>query len=328
LHGTRGTTGQHPDIVGGASGALTTGQHGALAAITNAHAWADINKTVSSIANITTKDHDLLAGLSDDDHTQYLLAAGTRLLQFLKLANLTSDPALAAGIVFYRSDLGAYYVSYDGVTKKQVMTEGLSQAEGVLFGNGFSDTMQPSGLTKVGNGVLTATALFGILTSGATINDKTAAYCVWSPTSPAMGDAVYGKYPQFELYIYIPDATNIKLWFLWGGSNNVGETAVNKRFGIKIVGTALWGLAADGAALTETDLSITLAQATWYKLRVKHTGSNITVWKDGVEIATKVTANLPSGSDTAESCVQVICANTVAADKSVRFKPLKMMHGS
>jgi hypothetical protein len=328
LHGVRATTGQHPDVVGGGSGALTVGQHGALAAITNAHAWADINKATSSIANITTKDHDLLAGLGDDDHTQYLLASGARLLAYLKLTNQTVDPTLAEGILFYRSDLDAYYVSYDGSTKKQVMTEGLSQAEGVLFGNGFSDTMQPSGLTKTGNGVLTATALYGILTSGATLNDKTAAYCIWSPASPAMGDAVYGKYPQFELYIYIPDATNIKIWILWGGSNNIGETAVGKRFGIKIVNTALWGLAADGATLTETDLSTTLAQGTWYKLRVKHTGSNITVWKDGVEIATKVTSNLPSGSDTAESCVQVICANTVAVDKSVRFKPIKMMHGS
>jgi hypothetical protein len=313
--------------VGGAAGVLTDTQHGTRT-LANAHTWAHIDKTVSSIANITTRDHDLLAGLGDDDHTIYLLAAGTRLLQFLKLANLTGDPTLAEGILFYRSDLDAYYVSYDGSTKKQVMTEGLSQAEGVLFGNGFSDTLPPNQLTKTGNGVLTSSMLFGVLTSGAILNDKTAAYCIWSPTSPAMGDAVYGKYPQFELYIYIPDATSIKIWVLWGGSNNIGETAVGKRFGIKIVNTALWGLAADGATLTETDLSTTLAQGTWYKLRVKHTGSNITVWKDGVEIATKVTANLPSGSDTAESCLQVICANTVAVDKSVRFKPVKLMHGS
>jgi hypothetical protein len=328
LHGTLATVGQHPDVVGGASGALTTTQHGALAGPASAHRWADILKTTSSIADITTKDHDLLSGLGDDDHTQYLLASGTRLLAYLKLTNQTSDPTLVEGMIFYRSDLDAYYVSYDASTKKQIMTEGISQAEGVLFGNGYSDTLQPINMTKVGNGTLTSSSLFGILTSGATLNDKTAAYCIWSPASPAMGDAVYGKYPEFELYLYIPDATNIKIWVLWGGVNNVAENAINKRFGIKIVNTALWGLAADGASLTETDLGTTLAQATWYKFRVKHTGSNITVWKDTVEIATKVTANLPSGSDTAESCIQVICANTVAADKSVRFKPLKMLHGS
>lgn len=291
-------------------------------------AWSKLSKSGSSIADLATKDHDLLGGLGDDDHTQYLLANGTRLLAFLKLTNQTSDPTLVEGILFYRSDLDAYYVSYDGATKKQVMTEGLSQAEGVLFGNGFSDTLSPVHLTKTGNGVLTCSMLYGILTSGASLNDKTAAYVIWSPASPAMGDAVYGKTPQFELYIYIPDAANIKIWILWGGPNNVAETAVDKRFGIKIVNTALWGLAADGASLTETDLATTLAQGTWYKLRVKHTGSNITVWKDGVELATKVTANLPSGSDTAESCIQVICANTVAADKSVRFKPMKALHGS
>lgn len=33
---------------------------------------------VESLADLTTKDHDLLSGLSDDDHTQYLLANGTR----------------------------------------------------------------------------------------------------------------------------------------------------------------------------------------------------------------------------------------------------------
>jgi hypothetical protein len=296
------------------TGAITTTQHGALAAITNAHAHSD------------------LSGLTADGHERYFDKDGTKVMTgALRLALLTADPTLVDGMLLYRQDLDSLYFAYDpgtGVIKKQVMLEGLSQAEGVLFGNGFSDTLQPSGLTKTGNGVLTATALYGILTSGAALNDKTAAYCIWSPTSPAMGDAVYGKYPQFELYIYIPDATNLKIWVLWGGSNNVAETAINKRFGIKIVGTALWGLAADGATLTETDLATTLAQGTWYKLRVKHTGSNITVWKDGVEIATKVTTNLPSGSDTAEACVQVICANTVAVDKSVRFKPLKMMHGS
>jgi hypothetical protein len=37
-----------------------------------------LDYTVSSISELTTKDHDLLSGLSDDDHTQYLLASGIR----------------------------------------------------------------------------------------------------------------------------------------------------------------------------------------------------------------------------------------------------------
>jgi hypothetical protein len=329
LHGTLATVGQHPDVVGGASGALTTTQHGALAGPASAHRWADILKMTSSIADITTKDHDLLSGLSDDDHTQYLLVAGTRAMTgALRLALLSADPSLVEGMLFYRSDTDALYISYDGSTKKQIFTEGQAAAEAVLFGNGYSDTLVPPNMTSTGNGTFTKDHFYGILTSGAGLNDKTAAYCIWSPASPAMGDAVYGKTPEFEISIYIPDVTTIKIWVLWGGSNNVAETAVNKRFGLKIVNTALYGIAADGSTLTETDLSTALAVSTWYKIRVKHTGSSITFWKDGVQLGTTVTTNLPSGSDTAESCVQVIVANTVAADRSVRFKPMKILHGT
>ena len=35
---------------------------------------------IDSLSDLTTKDHDLLTGLLDDDHTQYLLANGTRAL--------------------------------------------------------------------------------------------------------------------------------------------------------------------------------------------------------------------------------------------------------
>jgi hypothetical protein len=329
LHGTRTNVGQHPDVVGGANGALTLTQHGALAGPSNAHRWIDILKTTSSIADITTRDHDLLAGLSDDDHTQYLLVAGTRAMTgALRMALLGSDPSLVEGMLLYRSDVDALYISYDGATKKQIFTEGQAAAEAVLFGNGYSDTLVPPNMTSTGAGTFTKDHFYGILTSGATLNDKTAAYCIWSPTSPAMGDAVYGKTPEFEISLYIPDVTTVKIWVLWGGSNNVAETAVNKRFGLKIVNTALYGLAADGSALTETDLSTALAVSTWYKIRVKHTGSAITFWKDGVLLGTTVTGNLPSGSDTAESCIQVIVQATAAADRSVRFKPMKILHGT
>jgi hypothetical protein len=39
-----------------------------------------LDYTISSISELTTKDHDLLSGLLDDDHTQYLLKDGTRAL--------------------------------------------------------------------------------------------------------------------------------------------------------------------------------------------------------------------------------------------------------
>lgn len=38
----------------------------------------DFYDKVSSLSDLTTKDHDLLDGLGDDDHTQYYLTAGTR----------------------------------------------------------------------------------------------------------------------------------------------------------------------------------------------------------------------------------------------------------
>lgn len=42
--------------------------------------------TASSIGDLTTKDHDLLDGLSDDDHTQYVLVDGTRTIDSITLS--------------------------------------------------------------------------------------------------------------------------------------------------------------------------------------------------------------------------------------------------
>jgi hypothetical protein len=47
-----------------------------VVAATNDYTWAQINKTTSSIADITTKTHSLLGSLTADDHTQYTLLAG------------------------------------------------------------------------------------------------------------------------------------------------------------------------------------------------------------------------------------------------------------
>jgi len=40
--------------------------------------WVKVNKAGSSLSDIVTRDHDLLVGLADDDHTQYSLADGSR----------------------------------------------------------------------------------------------------------------------------------------------------------------------------------------------------------------------------------------------------------
>ncbi len=67
------------------------GRTGAVVAVTNDYTWAQIDKTISSIANITTKDHDLLSGLLDDDHTIYALLSGRSGGQALKGGTLTGD---------------------------------------------------------------------------------------------------------------------------------------------------------------------------------------------------------------------------------------------
>ena len=41
--------------------------------------WSELDLTVSDIADITTKIHSSLSSLGSDDHTQYILADGTRL---------------------------------------------------------------------------------------------------------------------------------------------------------------------------------------------------------------------------------------------------------
>ncbi|CAK0762949.1 hypothetical protein CCP3SC1AL1_310012 [Gammaproteobacteria bacterium] len=44
----------------------------------NDYTWAQINKTISNIVDITTRSHSSLQNLTNDDHTQYSLVTGTR----------------------------------------------------------------------------------------------------------------------------------------------------------------------------------------------------------------------------------------------------------
>lgn len=52
------------------------GRTGVVTAQTNDYTWSQIDKSTSSIGDITTKTHNLLTGLGSDDHTQYVLLAG------------------------------------------------------------------------------------------------------------------------------------------------------------------------------------------------------------------------------------------------------------
>jgi hypothetical protein len=329
LHGTLATVGQHPDVVGGASGALTTTQHGALAGPASAHRWVDILKTTSSIADITTKDHDLLAGLGDDDHTQYLLGAGTRAMTgALRLALLSADPTLVDGMLLYRADLDTLYFAYDpgtGVIKKQVMLEGLLSAEGVYFGNGFLDTLTPYEMTGVGNGTFTKNSTWGKITSGAGANNQHCGYGPWG-FAENVDYATYDKYPQFEIYVRFSSVAAMNFWCLWGGTANTPEGATEKKFGIKVIDGALWAYSGDGSAQSALDLSTALIASTWYRIRVKRTASGVLTYVDGVA-KTEKTTNVPAGVSDINSTVQVTLKTTEAVDKAVYFRPVKLVHG-
>ena len=56
------------------------GRTGAVTAQSNDYTWAQVDKTTSNIADITTKDHASLDGLDDTDHYPYTLMAGTGLV--------------------------------------------------------------------------------------------------------------------------------------------------------------------------------------------------------------------------------------------------------
>jgi len=56
-------------------------------------------------------DHGSLSGLADDDHAQYVLADGTRQVEYLQLNASVSTPTYAEGLLFYDNDshtLGLY----------------------------------------------------------------------------------------------------------------------------------------------------------------------------------------------------------------------------
>jgi hypothetical protein len=328
LHGTRATVAQHPDVVGGASGVLTDTQHGTRT-IANAHTWAHITKTVSSIADITTKDHDLLGGLGDDDHTQYLLVAGTRAMTgALRLALLSADPSLVDGMLLYRQDLDTLYFAYDpgtGVIKKQVMLEGLLSAEGVYFGNGFLDTMSPAEMTGVGNGTFTKRPTWGKITSGAVLNNQHAGYGEWGfaeDVDYSVFDASVGA--QFGIWIRFTSVTAMNCWVIWGCVANTPDVNV-RGFGIKIINGALYSWSGTTGGNSTTDLSTALSADTWYRIRVKRGSGGIIVWVNDVEKTTKTT-DLPTGTSAVNSTVQVILKTTEAVDKTAYFRPIKLVH--
>ena len=74
--------------------------------------------TVTSLAQMTVKDHDLLDGLGDDDHTQYALLAGrsgdTQLIDTLNEKTTNAGVTFTSGLIYVKCKAAApiarYYV--------------------------------------------------------------------------------------------------------------------------------------------------------------------------------------------------------------------------
>jgi hypothetical protein len=111
---------------GGSSNAVT---------VTGSVPWANVSKAGSSLAHLAARDHDLLAGLGDDDHSQYVHVSAARTIsaQHNFTAGLTSPVADTA------SQLGLAHVGYVG--------HGVAATPGVASYAGFAhrDYATPGG---------------------------------------------------------------------------------------------------------------------------------------------------------------------------------------
>jgi hypothetical protein len=92
--GSQGKTGATGSPGGGGAVSSVFGRTGDVAAQDNDYAWSQIDKTISSIADLTTKTHSLLSGLDQDDHTIYALLAGRAGGQTLYGGTQTGDPLI------------------------------------------------------------------------------------------------------------------------------------------------------------------------------------------------------------------------------------------
>jgi len=109
-----------------------------ISADTNLAVTAPIVLTDDTLSlNVSGVDHGGLGGLTDDDHTQYLLAAGTR--------NLTGNMLVDAGITIDGRDLSVDGAKLDGiealadVTDATNVTAAGAAMSGGAFHDGFSD---------------------------------------------------------------------------------------------------------------------------------------------------------------------------------------------
>lgn len=199
-----------------------------------------VNPFTTNLSAAATADHGNLAGLSDDDHTQYLLANGTRLMT--GSITLAGNPALASGDVF----LGDNGLIFEGTTADTL--------EGLLTSADITSTDKTWTLPNTtGTIALTSSAMTGTFDGN-------------NFTAVAQGDILYGS-AAGTVSNLAKDTNATRYLSNTGTSNNPAWAQINLSNGVTGTlpagngGTGITSLGAGIATWLGTPSSANLAAA-------------------------------------------------------------------
>jgi len=120
--------------------------------------YDDVANTITAAALPAGIDHGSLAGLSDDDHTQYLLIDGTRAMT----GDLVMGATGGLTIEFYGADNGAASYSYDGGIEWNTRRTGAIDIARTYWSNGGFFNLAPALITECNTHVIDHQALGGV----------------------------------------------------------------------------------------------------------------------------------------------------------------------
>jgi hypothetical protein len=235
-----------------------------------------------TIANLNAAlDHGSLAGIADDDHTQYLLADGTRAATLLDVDNLRLD----ANTLSSTDANGDILLDPNGTGDVEVVSGNLLLANPLAVAEGGTGaaTLTDGGvLLGSGTGAISATALGTsgqVLTSNGagldpTFQDAGAGSGDFVGPASATDNAVVrfdtttGKLGQ-DSAIVIPDAVGSVAFLASkiGNALTVEVTEPAATTGASVAGNALTLNAGDAVASTDTAGAATPTVATSFSLR-------------------------------------------------------------
>lgn len=119
--------------------------------------YDDVANTITATALPAGIDHGSLAGLSDDDHTQYLLIDGTRAMT----GNLVMGTTGGLTLEFYGADNGASSFSYDGGVEWNTRRTGSTDIARTYWSNGGFFNFFPSIINECNSYILDHYAYLG-----------------------------------------------------------------------------------------------------------------------------------------------------------------------